>query len=142
MLDLAESSARSDSTSNDSEDESEDDKWELEFEMDLITGDFPQTPAVAEITSVEIRDMLQRFMKRVGRLSMKESVIEFWNTHEDHSQLFELATNLLAVPGTQVSVERLFSSLKFVVNDYRLSLSDRNIADIMLIKCNRKILYA
>lgn len=70
-------------------------------------------------------------------LSSKEHVLIYWQKSKDkYPYLYKLSTIVLASPMTQVSVERLFSSLKFVVSNYRLSLKDDVIEDLLFIRCN------
>lgn len=70
-------------------------------------------------------------------LSSKEHVLIYWQKSKDkYPYLYKLSTIVLAAPMTQVSVERLFSSLKFVVSNYRLSLKDDVIEDLLFIRCN------
>ena len=71
------------------------------------------------------------------RINSKENILKFWETRK-HSDplLFKLACNVLAIPCTQVSVERLFSSLKFVLADLRYNLKDSIVEDILVIRNN------
>lgn len=51
------------------------------------------------------------------RLKASESVLKFWQDNKNHyPDLFRIAVIVLAVPATQVSVERLFSQLQFVLD--------------------------
>lgn len=54
-----------------------------------------------------------------------------------HPELFELANVIFAVPGTQVSVERLFSGLKFILSPYRTNITSQNLEDQLLVRTNR-----
>lgn len=83
---------------------------------------------------------------------VKESLIEFLNEPLlDHSQnifsywklkkksfplLYQLAQIVLSAPATQVTVERLFSSLKFVLSNLRMSFKDNLVDDILFIRNN------
>lgn len=63
------------------------------------------------------------------------SIFEYWEKRRD-SPLYNIATTILSVPCTQVSVERSFSALKFVYSDLREKLSNENIENILLIRLN------
>lgn len=52
-------------------------------------------------------------------------------------ELSELAMTILAVPSTQVSVERLFSGLKFILSPYRTNVSSKHLEDQLLVRTNR-----
>ena len=55
--------------------------------------------------------------------------------------LVKFAQNALQLPGTQVSTERVFSSLKLALNDLRMRLGD-DTADAILVLCaNRNVEY-
>lgn len=68
-------------------------------------------------------------------------LIQYWRKKKAVCpRLYRLAQVILAVPSTQVTVERLFSQLKFVLTDSRLRLTDRAIKDLMLLKMNQDLL--
>jgi len=50
--------------------------------------------------------------------------------------LTEIAKVVLATPATQVSVERSFSALNFILNERRTSLSAENINTLLVVKLN------
>lgn len=54
----------------------------------------------------------------------------------EYPELYEIAMVILAVPTTQVSVERTFSTLKLILSDLRSSLSDKTLQNILLVKLN------
>lgn len=71
------------------------------------------------------------------RMKTNEKVWPFWEKHTNtYAALYALAKIVLAVPGTQVSVERLFSQLKFILNDNRANLSSTVLNNILLLKSN------
>lgn len=76
-------------------------------------------------------------MFRPERAKLKEDVLVYWQNNKDnYPELYKLAEIVLAVPGTQVSVERLFSMLKFILNSLRNRLSSDIINDILFLKAN------
>lgn len=46
-----------------------------------------------------------------------------------YPEICVLAKIILSVPSTQVSVERLFSSLKFIFSPYRCNINSQNLED-------------
>lgn len=81
-----------------------------------------------------------RSFEQVPRLSSHTSVLNFWfDNRANYPLLFEVACIVLGVPGTQVSVERSFSQLKFIMNDLRGSLTSENIQNILLVRSNYKL---
>ncbi|CAK1582169.1 unnamed protein product [Parnassius mnemosyne] len=70
-------------------------------------------------------------------LPSKTNVLEYWERKQFTDPYFyKLAKVILATPPTSVSVERLFSSLKFVLNNLRMSLSDSIIDDVLVVRNN------
>lgn len=70
-------------------------------------------------------------------LDCSADILKFWeHKKEKYPSLYKVAKIVLATPVTEVSVERLFSSMKFVVSDLRLNLKDDIIEDILFIRSN------
>ena len=91
-----------------------------------------------KINTVDIVSILDTF-EQTKRIDQKCSILNYWNDNRClNPQLFELAEALMAVPSTQVSVERTFSQLKFVLSDQRCSMTSNILEDIMLIRCNKQ----
>ncbi|CAL1672944.1 unnamed protein product [Lasius platythorax] len=44
---------------------------------------------------------------------------------------------ILSVPSTQVSVERLFSGLKFILSPLKTNINERILEDQLLVRSNR-----
>lgn len=71
------------------------------------------------------------------RVNSKDSILQFWEGKKlTDPQLYQLAITMLAIPCTQVSVERLFSSLKYVLSDLRYNLKDSIVEDILVLRNN------
>ncbi|CAH2088909.1 unnamed protein product [Euphydryas editha] len=69
-------------------------------------------------------------------LAASTNILNYWHSMKIREpQLYLLSNIILATPPTQVSVERLFSSLKFVMNNLRMSLKDE-IIDVLVIRNN------
>ncbi|XP_065318845.1 uncharacterized protein LOC135926842 [Gordionus sp. m RMFG-2023] len=72
------------------------------------------------------------------RLDKKENILHFWESAKlEHPELYILSKILFAVPATQVSVERSFSHLKFILSPHRSRMSEQLLEDIMLIRLNK-----
>ncbi|XP_065313003.1 uncharacterized protein LOC135923302 isoform X2 [Gordionus sp. m RMFG-2023] len=72
------------------------------------------------------------------RLDKKENILHFWESAKlEHPELYILSIILFAVPATQVSVERSFSHLKFILSPHRSRMSEQLLEDIMLIRLNK-----
>ncbi|KAL5236540.1 hypothetical protein ACI65C_003950 [Semiaphis heraclei] len=79
--------------------------------------------------------------KDVERLHYKTNILTFWESQKhDKFDLYKLAKVVLAVPATQVSVERSFSGIKFILSDLRTSLSANLLDAIMIVRSNTKFM--
>ena len=72
-------------------------------------------------------------MKRLGRLKA-DSVWKIIDTLDE--PLLTTAKILSAMPVTQVSVERLFSSMKFILSDHRASMKQDLLDTILFLRAN------
>lgn len=82
-------------------------------------------------------DVMQKLMdfdtelKTRKRDPKSNHAMDFWESNKnDKKELYKMATIIFAVASTEVSVERNFSALSFILNKYRCSLSDEMLADI------------
>jgi hypothetical protein len=67
-------------------------------------------------------------------------MIEYWKLLEDLPILREIVLNILAAPVTEVSVERMFSHLNFILNPRRNRLKNDILEDIMFLRLNDRFL--
>lgn len=72
--------------------------------------------------------------KRQQRLPLSYNILKFWGSQ--NNALSVVAHTVLATPSTQVSVERLFSALKYIYADQRNRLTPFNLEHILLVKMN------
>ena len=74
----------------------------------------------------------------VRRENIDMDVLLYWESKKElHPQLFQLAEVVNGTPMTQVSVERCFSNLKFIVSALRGRLGEDIIDDVLVVRCNR-----
>jgi hypothetical protein len=81
-----------------------------------------------------------RSLEQNSRLPKEENVLHWWIDKKENP-LYEVARVILAVPATQVSVERLFSGLKFILNPQRNCLGAGVVDDILVTRCNAAIAF-
>lgn len=88
--------------------------------------------------STRIETLLKSYHIDQNRIGNKTNILKFWKSMESiHPELHELAKVVFSGPGTQVSVERLFSGLKFILSPYRTNISSSNLEDQLLVRTNR-----
>ena len=84
----------------------------------------------------EILKMLNDF-EHMPRLSSNSSVLQYWEQQKySKPKLYKLSQVVLALPVTQVSVERAFSGLHFVLSPTRTSLDSDLLEDILFVRIN------
>lgn len=86
-----------------------------------------------------IAEELNKF-ELVKRSALSEKNMDFWAKNKTtFKQLYELAKIVHAVPVTQVSVERAFSSLTFILHALRNRMHPDTLEQILLIRLNKEI---
>lgn len=82
---------------------------------------------------------LESFAK-IGREPRTTKIIPYWNSiHSEYPNLYEVAKIVLAVPPTEVGIERNFSHLDFILNKRRNSLTDETLETILILRLNRNL---
>lgn len=88
----------------------------------------------------EIYDILVDFDSKTGRQPTSKNVIEYWEEQKlNYPEIYLLSTIINAIPPTQASTERCFSSLNFIYDEKRSSLSLILLEQILIIRLNREL---
>lgn len=75
--------------------------------------------------------------------NIKEPVMKFWQENEGEYRLLRSLANIIhAVPSNQCCTERAFSSLSYIRNKYRMSLSPQNLSNVLMIRLNKDVFYS
>lgn len=75
------------------------------------------------------------------KLPFATNILDYWkNLSTKEKDLFKLAEVILAVPSSQVSVERAFSALSTIVTKQRTRLSSATINNLLIVKLNNNII--
>lgn len=75
-------------------------------------------------------------------MKIDASLLKYWHDSYDqqHSKLlFDVAMAILAVPPTEVAIERDFSHLKIILSDLRTNLSPQTLENILTINLNKDL---
>lgn len=118
---LPESSSSKDSSSSDDE---------LERALDALQQQRQQEAADQQPSLKDDLERVHRLSREKCR-SAKEGIATFYP-----ARLQSAAWALTAMPVTQVSVERLFSALKFIVSDARSSMKPDLVEAVLLLRTN------
>jgi len=97
---------------------------------------------VSKISQTSVSHTIETILKsyhiKQNRLNYKVNILKFWKSMENiYPEIYVLAKIILSVPSTQVSVERLFSGLKFIFSPYRCNINSQNLEDQLLVRTNR-----
>lgn len=89
-------------------------------------------------TSISVSDQLDKYLN----LDIEEgsTAINFWSSKEAVEKfpaLAKLATTVLSVPATSAPVERVFSHGGIIMRPHRATMTEKNLANLIFLKCNR-----
>ncbi|XP_028982268.1 uncharacterized protein LOC114841448 [Diachasma alloeum] len=88
-------------------------------------------------SSSNIRRLLEEFGEAPLFLDPNSDILHFWESKKHvMPQLYQLAIIVHGAPATQVTVERLFSGVRYIYSDLRANLKSKILDDIMVIRCN------
>ncbi|XP_034237445.1 zinc finger BED domain-containing protein DAYSLEEPER-like [Thrips palmi] len=112
-----------------------------EIEAMLRAKDLERS-ATASVSRVNISTQLEVYYRETARVKdRKTSILNWWEKHRlAYPELYLIACVLHAIPATQVSVERLFSALRFIMHYLRSGLSSDMIEDLVLIHSNSNLM--
>ncbi|KAE8741983.1 hypothetical protein FOCC_FOCC012462 [Frankliniella occidentalis] len=98
----------------------------------------PQTQGRAKLESI-----IEEYDSTTDPLPIKANIHKFWEEKTlIWPELYEVAMIVLAIPATQVSVERLFSSLRFILRPQRFKMAGKRLDDIVFLHANPDLLEA
>lgn len=81
---------------------------------------------------------LDKYDENPVRLKYKYSILQYWEENKHESpELYKLACILNAIAPTEVSVERAFSTLRFILTHTRTNLLPDMLQNILLINLNK-----
>ncbi|XP_065094750.1 uncharacterized protein LOC135715364 [Ochlerotatus camptorhynchus] len=81
-------------------------------------------------------------LSRLPRLKLErgQSILDFWYSQKQGKpDMYSLAAVVLSTPATQVSTERAFSTLAFILTKLRTRLSETTLSNILLIRLNAEL---
>lgn len=80
-------------------------------------------------------------LRNRARVPLTTNVFATWRELKNcNPDLHKLATTMLAVPSSQVSVERAFSALGLILTNRRTCLKEENLQNLLLVKLNFDLL--
>lgn len=110
---------------------------DLEDKNETING-----RANFSINNARMYDILEQFDKNVGRQHATKGVLEYWEEKKAiFPEIYLLSTVINAIPPTQATTERCFSSLNFIYDEKRTRLSLTLLEQILLIRLNKDMVF-
>jgi len=108
-------------------------------EVNVENSNSPYSSQTSVHTKIET--ILKTYYINQSRLNHKTNILEFWKSMETtYPEVYILAKIVFAVPSTQVSVERLFSGLKFILSPYRCNVNSKNLERVY--EFSKRIYYS
>lgn len=88
---------------------------------------------------INIAKKIESFLNRPS-IHYKSNIIGYWRKIKvEEPELFRLVTVLFTVAVTQVDVERAFSSLKFIFNNYRARMNTEILSILLILRANHDL---
>lgn len=100
------------------------------------SASLPKPPAPAKDTSAFGAELLAFSLS--PRFATETEIMEFWKNQEDFPILKDIALDIISAPVTEVTAERLFSHLKFILNEFRAKMKGLLVDDILVMRMNKK----
>lgn len=95
-----------------------------------------RTPIMDRTTKQKLENL-----SNADRMPFETNILDYWkNRKYTDPELGMLTDVALAVPSTQVSVERAFSALSLILTKNRTKLSNETINNLLLIKLNNNLI--
>lgn len=111
------------------------------MEMLLRQKELENPETLSDLSDSFILSELNKIGK-IKRSTDSAGTIAYWAKKKDEmKELYELSTILNAVPVTQVTVERAFSSLAFILTALRNSMAADTLENILIIRLNKEIFF-
>ncbi|XP_016663574.1 uncharacterized protein LOC107884945 [Acyrthosiphon pisum] len=124
----------SSNSSTDSTDELENFLKNKDKKNDSVSIDFDVSNSQTSTIATRIETLLKSYHIDQKRLNNKVNILQFWKTMEaSNPELSQLAKVVFSAPATQVSVERLFSGLKFILSPYRKSETNNCLLKLLVL---------
>lgn len=102
--------------------------------------DLTNQSSLPSTSNFELREKLNGLLNQ-ERVHSKTDILEFWKLKQySEPELYKIVEVVLAVPATQVSVERSFSALALILTKHRSTMSAENLNDLLIIRLNNDLL--
>lgn len=121
---------------------------ELQADFDSYLDSLESNPSSAEQSSnnepltadlISLEEECIEFEKE-KRLPLKSNILEFWELNKKkYPLLFTISQVIMAVPSSQTSIERCFSSFGIIYSNLRTSLSSEILQAVLLIRTNAEV---
>lgn len=108
--------------------------------LDEIANDLDSQDVQSDKNNLHVEIVAYQSEKRCD---IRQPVMSFWTQNEHKFPLLRpLADILHAIPSNQCCTERGFSSLSYIRSKLRMSMSPRNVSNVLMVRLNKDIYYA
>ena len=107
--------------------------------LDEIQSHIDEIAKSQSISSGDIEQEIQLYWATDFKMKLKDfNSKEFWNRRKTkYPSVYALHCLCNSVPATQVSVERMFSHLRYILTDQKSKMCTELLDAIVLLKCNK-----
>lgn len=95
-------------------------------------------------TEIFKRNRIDEVLMQINDIKVEDekiNIFEYWRKNKDtFKEFYRLFKIVFSINDTQASVERAFSSLKYIYNDYREKLDGELMEDILCVRLNSRII--
>lgn len=110
--------------------------------VEYLDSFHPNSSSTDQYSTEEVSDMLALEAELIEfekekRLHLKTNILEFWELKKkQYPQLYPISQIIMAVPSSQTSIERCFSSFPIIYSNLRTSISPEVLQAVLLIRTN------
>lgn len=102
-------------------------------------SNIPRVIPSEENRESRIKEILQDFLG--VEIPLSSSVLEYWEKNKNQRpEMYQLASVVFAIPPTQTTVERAFSTLAIILTSRRTRLNSDCLEDILLVRLNSDLI--
>lgn len=95
-------------------------------------------PNAETLKDLSVLDSELAAFSLLPRLAPEAKMMEHWKLQDAFPVLKNIVTDIISAPVTEVTAERLFSHLKFILNEHRSTLRGDRVEDVLFLRMNKK----
>lgn len=112
---------------------------------EYLDADTPSLPNPDDVfllddDAIALETEIMEFSKESRVTNLKMDILKYWETKKSkYPMLYKISNHIMAVPSSQTSLERAFSTFAYIFNNLRTRLDPELLQQILLIRNNPDI---